>query len=69
MSGLQTMAAYMKSKPYSPVLMTSIIALCSVPPFLGFNIIVTMSGFIYGFPGGCAPATLGAFIGTMISFV
>ncbi|KAI9487873.1 MAG: hypothetical protein EXX96DRAFT_474138 [Benjaminiella poitrasii] len=35
---------------------------------LGFTFSTTLTGFIYGFPGGICPAILGAFIGANIAF-
>lgn len=35
---------------------------------IGFTFAVTITGFIYGFPGGILPAVSGAFIGAIIAF-
>jgi hypothetical protein len=42
--------------------------ICGIPPIFGFISAVTMTGFIYGFPNGCIPATIGAFLSSIISF-
>ncbi|KAI7907306.1 uncharacterized protein BX663DRAFT_495481 [Cokeromyces recurvatus] len=36
---------------------------------LGFTFAVTLTGFIYGFPGGILPAVSGAFLGAILAFV
>ncbi|KAI8643808.1 hypothetical protein BD408DRAFT_414238 [Parasitella parasitica] len=58
----------MRSTPYSSVLMTAIVSLTSIPPLMGFALSVTMCGYVFGFPFGLLPATLGAFSGASITF-
>ena len=35
---------------------------------LGFTFATTLTGFIYGFPGGIMPAVGGAFTGAIVAF-
>jgi uncharacterized membrane protein YdjX (TVP38/TMEM64 family) len=35
---------------------------------IGFTFASTLTGFIYGFPGGIFPAQTGAFVGAIIAF-
>lgn len=59
----------MRSTPYSSILMTVIVCFSCVPPLIGFTFANTMSGYVYGFPNGCIPVTLGAFLGALIPFI
>ncbi|CEP13283.1 hypothetical protein [Parasitella parasitica] len=66
--GIDQLAIKMRSTPYSSVLMTAIVCLASIPPLIGFTLSVTMCGYVFGFPFGLLPATLGAFSGALITF-
>lgn len=39
--------------------MAGVIMVTSIPPFLGFTFFASLSGFIFGFPGGVLPAVIG----------
>jgi uncharacterized membrane protein YdjX (TVP38/TMEM64 family) len=65
---IQDLAVKMREQRFSQVLMCLIATVCGIPPILGFTFAITMNGFIYGFPKGCVPATIGAFLSTVASF-
>ncbi|KAG1214460.1 hypothetical protein G6F68_002320 [Rhizopus microsporus] len=65
---IQTVAVELRTTPYSSILLTALIILTSIPPLLGFTFSTTITGFIYGFPGGVLPAVSGAFIGASVAF-
>ncbi|KAI8051060.1 uncharacterized protein B0P05DRAFT_562803 [Gilbertella persicaria] len=65
LKNIQTLALEIKSMPYGWLVMGSITALTSIPPIFGFTFSVLLNGFIYGFPLGCYPSTLGAFLGSL----
>lgn len=68
-SGIQGIAIRMRSIPYSPLIMALLICLCANPPMLGHSFCITMCGYIYGFSlKGCLPATLGTFLGCLVTF-
>lgn len=67
--GIENLAIQMRSTPYSSILMTAIVCFSCVPPLIGFTIANTMSGYVYGFPNGCIPVILGAFLGALIPFI
>ncbi|KAG2198741.1 hypothetical protein INT47_005426 [Mucor saturninus] len=64
---IQDIAIHMRKQKYSPVLMATLVTVTGIPPILGFTFAVTMTGFIYGFPYGCLPATLGAFLSAIFT--
>ncbi|KAG1470103.1 hypothetical protein G6F56_002875 [Rhizopus delemar] len=65
---IQTVAVELRTTPYSSVLLTCLITFTSIPPLVGFTFSTTITGFIYGFPGGILPAVSGAFLGATIAF-
>ncbi|KAI8366583.1 hypothetical protein BD560DRAFT_400753 [Blakeslea trispora] len=65
---IQETALELRTRPYSSLLLSCLIAITSIPPLIGFTFITTLTGFIYGFPGGVLPAVCGAFIGANIAF-
>lgn len=62
------MAIELRTTRYSWILLSCIIIITSIPPVIGFTFVTSLTGFIYGFPGGILPAALGAFIGAYIAF-
>ncbi|CEP18995.1 hypothetical protein [Parasitella parasitica] len=42
--------------------------LCANPPMLGHAFLITMCGYVFGFPRGCLPAACGTFLGGMLTF-
>ncbi|KAI9346316.1 hypothetical protein BD770DRAFT_370350 [Pilaira anomala] len=64
---LQKFAIKMRSHKYSPILMATIVSITGIPPVFGFTFAVTLTGFVYGFPKGCIPATVGAFLSALIT--
>ncbi|KAI9253147.1 snare associated Golgi protein-domain-containing protein [Sporodiniella umbellata] len=65
---IQAVAISLRTTPYSPILLTCLITLTSIPPLIGFTFSTSITGFIYGFPGGILPAIAGAFIGATTAF-
>lgn len=65
---IQSVAVELRTKRLSSILLSLVIIVTSIPPMLGFTFAVTLTGFIYGFPGGIAPAVFGAFVGAMVAF-
>ncbi|KAI8380326.1 hypothetical protein BD560DRAFT_347468 [Blakeslea trispora] len=65
----QHYALRIKSMRYGIVLMTLLPTITSIPPIFGFTLSVTLNGFVYGFPLGCLPATIGGFIGSMLTLI
>ncbi|KAI9314739.1 hypothetical protein BX666DRAFT_406998 [Dichotomocladium elegans] len=65
---IQSIAISMRSNPFSPLLLGLMIIVTSTPPMLGFTFLVTLSGFVYGFPGGVLPAMISAWIGAILCF-
>ncbi|KAI8372329.1 hypothetical protein EDC96DRAFT_500710 [Choanephora cucurbitarum] len=65
---IQETALELRTRPYSSLLLSFLIALTSIPPLIGFTFITTLTGFIYGFPGGVLPAVCGAFVGATVAF-
>lgn len=58
----------MRNHRLGPLFMCLLIMITGTPPILGFTFAVTMTGFIYGFPYGCIPGTIGAFSSSLLSF-
>ncbi|KAG1143649.1 hypothetical protein G6F37_009560 [Rhizopus arrhizus] len=65
---IQTVAVELRTTPYSSILLSCLIIFTSIPPLIGFTFSTTITGFIYGFPGGIFPAVSGAFLGAMVAF-
>lgn len=65
---IQSVAVELRTQPYSSLLLTLLIIITSVPPMIGFTFASTLTGFIYGCPGGILPAQVGAFVGAMIAY-
>ncbi|OBZ81916.1 Golgi apparatus membrane protein tvp38 [Choanephora cucurbitarum] len=65
----QHAALRIKSMRYGIVLMGILPAITSIPPIFGFTLSVTLNGFIYGFPLGCIPATIGSFVGSVLTLI
>ncbi|KAI8080725.1 uncharacterized protein B0P05DRAFT_539350 [Gilbertella persicaria] len=65
---VQTTAIELRTQPYSSILLSCLIIVTSIPPMIGFTFMTTLTGFIYGFPGGILPAVCGAFMGANIAF-
>lgn len=56
---IQRVAIRMRAYSYSSIILGLMILATSTPPMLGFTFLVTLSGFVYGFPQGVAPAMIG----------
>ncbi|KAI9482993.1 MAG: hypothetical protein EXX96DRAFT_518979 [Benjaminiella poitrasii] len=67
--GIQILSTHIKAMPYSPIWMSLLVALCSIPPMFGFSFSLTLVGYMYGIPSGCLPATIGAFLGSIVSLI
>ncbi|KAI9243418.1 hypothetical protein EDC94DRAFT_665978 [Helicostylum pulchrum] len=65
---IQEIAIKMREHKYSSLIMVVIVALTGTPPLFGYTFAVTMTGFVYGFPNGCIPATTGAFLSSLATF-
>ncbi|KAL0074467.1 hypothetical protein J3Q64DRAFT_1422050 [Phycomyces blakesleeanus] len=68
MTVIQHGAIKLRITPYSSLLAVLLIVIVSIPPMIGFVSSVTLTGFVYGFPGGIIPATTGAMIGSSLAF-
>ncbi|KAI9025964.1 hypothetical protein CLU79DRAFT_886098 [Phycomyces nitens] len=68
MAAIQNGAVKLRITPYSSLLAVLLIIIVSIPPMIGFVSMVTLTGFVYGFPGGVLPATTGAMIGSSLAF-
>lgn len=64
---IQRVAIRMRAYPYSSIILGLMILATSTPPMLGFTFLVTLSGFVYGFPQGVAPAMIGKSVCTFVS--
>ncbi|KAF1803756.1 hypothetical protein V8B55DRAFT_1508241 [Mucor lusitanicus] len=65
---IQSVAVELRTQPYSSLLLTLLIIITSVPPMIGFTFASTLTGFIYGCPGGIFPAQVGAFVGAIVAY-
>ncbi|CDS05693.1 hypothetical protein LRAMOSA08221 [Lichtheimia ramosa] len=65
---IQRVAIRMRAYSYSSIILGLMILATSTPPMLGFTFLVTLSGFVYGFPQGVAPAMIGGYVGALICF-
>lgn len=65
---IQETAIKMREQKYSSLIMVFIVAITGIPPLFGYTFAVTMTGFVYGFPNGCIPATAGAFLSSLVTF-
>ncbi|KAI9488227.1 hypothetical protein BDB00DRAFT_877697 [Zychaea mexicana] len=69
MEFVQKVAIELRAQPVLGSMALSIMVMAtSVPPLLGFTFASSLCGFVYGFPGGIAPAVVGAFLGSMVCF-
>lgn len=56
---IQQTAIRMRTTPYSSLVLIGLLILTSTPPVLGFTFVVTLTGFIYGFPEGVPTVIIG----------
>ncbi|KAI8983868.1 hypothetical protein BDB01DRAFT_790398 [Pilobolus umbonatus] len=68
MQAIQDSAIVLRHTPGSSIILSLIIIVTSIPPMPLFIFFNTVTGFIYGFPGGLLPAITGAFMGAMTAF-
>ncbi|CAG8564147.1 8502_t:CDS:2 [Ambispora gerdemannii] len=61
-------AQQVRELQYGYLMLTSLIIVTCFPPLPGYSSLIMLSGFIYGFPLGFAPALCGALIGSMTCF-
>ncbi|KAI8967315.1 hypothetical protein BDF20DRAFT_901785 [Mycotypha africana] len=66
--GIQNLALSMRDIPYSYLILLLVISVFCVPPLVGVAFLTTLSGFVYGFPFGGIPATLGTFFGSLYCY-
>ncbi|KAI8060094.1 hypothetical protein BC940DRAFT_312747 [Gongronella butleri] len=65
---IQDVAVEMRSTPFSWLAMMGVLILTSIPPVIGFTFTASLTGFIYGVPGGFPIVISGAFVGAMTCF-